>query len=265
MHGGFQGGVCNACIPHLPLSSPPPLGVRLLQAFKAGERRLMEARVCQELGIDPDTFARLPRDLKVATWEGGAPGLLKAGFRPPKRVKAAAAAPAAGAADAGAAVADDDVQQGVEERRASHAAASSSNNSSSGSREGQQQYGPYRRRQWVFVAATMPSVTKGDIGTELQERFSSATWVQGDLLHQSKPKVGWVDVIEGLGGWMWAEGWGGWMLVSQEGLSGCKAGGRGMLALCSRVLVTSPCQGQPIHPCLKAIPSLMSSQFVTTR
>jgi hypothetical protein len=173
--------------------------VRLLQAFKAGERRLMEARVCQELGIDPDTFARLPRDLKVATWEGGAPGLLKAGFRPPKRVKAAAAAPAAGAADAGAAVADDDAQQGVEERRASHAAASSSNSSSSGSREGQQQYGPYRRRQWVFVAATMPSVTKGDIGTELQERFSSATWVQGDLLHQSKPKVGWVDLGEGLG------------------------------------------------------------------
>jgi hypothetical protein len=137
--------------------------------------------------LDSDAFARLPRDLKVATWEGGAPGLLKAGYRPPKRVSAtpAAAADSAGAV-AGVAGANEE-QQGVEERRASHAAASSS--SSSGSQEGQQ-YGPYRRRQWVFVAATMPSVTKGDIGTEIQERFSSATWVQGDLLHQSKPKVG---------------------------------------------------------------------------
>lgn len=64
------------------------------------------------------------------------------------------------------------------------AAAAASSSSSS-----KAQYGPYLQRQYLFVAATMPSLTKADVGIELQKRFKDAVWVSGDMLHQIKPHV----------------------------------------------------------------------------
>lgn len=57
-------------------------------------------------------------------------------------------------------------------------------------------YGPYWRRQYIFVAATMPAVTSSDVGGEIQHMFPEATWIATDLLHQSKPVVqhSWIEV-----------------------------------------------------------------------
>jgi superfamily II DNA/RNA helicase len=51
-------------------------------------------------------------------------------------------------------------------------------------------------RQHVFVAATMPSITKADAGSELERRYRGARWVRGDLLHRALPGVThtWVPV-----------------------------------------------------------------------
>jgi superfamily II DNA/RNA helicase len=51
-------------------------------------------------------------------------------------------------------------------------------------------------RQHVFVAATLPSLTKADAGTELERRYRDAEWVRGDLLHRALPGVkhSWVAI-----------------------------------------------------------------------
>lgn len=128
--------------------------------MKAGERRRLEAQVMQEIGIDADEFARLPRIKKMACWEGGAPALLAAGYRQqPSTSTSHHMTPEGGDRGSGEA-------------------------STSG-----RQFGPYWKRQYVFVAATMPSLTKADVGNELQRRYKDAVWISGDLLHQSKPSV----------------------------------------------------------------------------
>lgn len=50
-------------------------------------------------------------------------------------------------------------------------------------------YGPYWRRQYVFVAATMPAATYNDVGTDIQKLYPDATWVATEALHTSKPNV----------------------------------------------------------------------------
>ncbi|GBF91565.1 DEAD-box ATP-dependent RNA helicase [Raphidocelis subcapitata] len=52
------------------------------------------------------------------------------------------------------------------------------------------------RKQYAFVAATMPAFSKEDAGSELARRYKAAAWIAGDLLHQSKPALSheWVDV-----------------------------------------------------------------------
>lgn len=131
------------------------------QLLKVGERRGIEVQVARELGIATEAVERLPRTYKAACWEGGVPAMLAAGYRLPPRSSQS----------------DDD-------------AAAASSSSGTGS------YGPYPRRQYLFVAATMPNVTKADAGAELQQRYRQAVWVTGDLLHRSKPSVQhrWVDV-----------------------------------------------------------------------
>ncbi|KAF6254436.1 P-loop containing nucleoside triphosphate hydrolase protein [Scenedesmus sp. NREL 46B-D3] len=155
---------------------------RLLDAFKAGERRQLEAQVLEELGIPDEEWDRVPRSIKQACWQGGAPAMLKAGFRrrpqqpqgelPDTDVPSSSSS---GEADTPA------------ERSAGDASPSSS--SGSGSSDGSVTYGPYLKRQYLFVAATMPSLTKADVGVELQKRFRDAQWVSGDMLHQIKPHV----------------------------------------------------------------------------
>lgn len=99
--------------------------------------------------MDLEEVTRLPRHLRQACWEGGAPALLAAGYKPQQQQQQLARTPGPQAASAA----------------------------------------PYFKRQYVFVAATMPSLTKADVGVELAKRFKDASWVSGDLLHRVKPHV----------------------------------------------------------------------------
>ncbi|GFH29778.1 DEAD box RNA helicase CiRH22, partial [Haematococcus lacustris] len=51
------------------------------------------------------------------------------------------------------------------------------------------QFGPYWRRQYVFVAATMPAVTLHDVGTQIEKLYPDAEWVATPSLHTSKTQV----------------------------------------------------------------------------
>jgi cobalamin biosynthesis Mg chelatase CobN len=177
------------------------------QAFKAAERRMLEAQVLQELDLDKSCLEKLPRKVKEALWQGGVPAMLKAGLTQPQiqrlrsgqqqqeqqqgmdQKPAAAAAAAELQEDAGAASSSgvsSSADEAQEDRvNSSHGASSSSSSSEGGST----QYGPYFKRQHLFVAATMPALTKGDVGTELQKRFPSALWVSGDMLHQVRARA----------------------------------------------------------------------------
>lgn len=120
----------------------------LLQALRANDRRQVEAKVFQELGINDTLFKRLPRALHQACWRGGAPGLLAAGFRAPNPPG------------------EDAV------------------------------LGPYWKRQYVFAAATMPSITFSDVGSRIHKLYPDAEWIATDALHTSKRQVAhhWLEV-----------------------------------------------------------------------
>eukprot|EP00198_Chlamydomonas_reinhardtii_P014013 XP_001703350.1 predicted protein [Chlamydomonas reinhardtii] len=56
---------------------------RILTLFKTADRRRVEAKLFDELGLaGKDEFDRLPRALQVAAWTGGAPAMLAEGYRP---------------------------------------------------------------------------------------------------------------------------------------------------------------------------------------
>lgn len=57
-------------------------------------------------------------------------------------------------------------------------------------------FGPYWKRQYMFVAATMPSIMLSDVGSEIQRMFPHLEWVASELLHQSKPRLhhAWLQV-----------------------------------------------------------------------
>lgn len=58
--------------------------------------------------------------------------------------------------------------------------------------------GPYWKRQYVFVAATMPAVTFSDVGSQIQHMYPQAEWVSTEALHTSKPNLShsWVEVTD---------------------------------------------------------------------
>ena len=62
-------------------------------------------------------------------------------------------------------------------------------------------FGPYWKRQYMFVAATMPSIMLSDVGSEIQRMFPHLEWVASELLHQSKPRLHhtWLQVSRGRG------------------------------------------------------------------
>lgn len=177
--------------------------VLCLQAFKAAERRVMEAQVLQELSLDRSSLDKLPRTVREALWRGGVPAMFKAGFTQPKlqrlrdeqqpgpvQQRTGTSTSEQGVPDAAAAstsssrsVEEDGDGAGDRQRASSGQGASTSGNDSGDGGSGAE-YGPYFRRQHLFVAATMPALTKGDVGTELQKRFKGALWVSGDQLHQ---------------------------------------------------------------------------------
>ncbi len=50
-------------------------------------------------------------------------------------------------------------------------------------------FGPYWRRQYLFAAATMPSITFSDVGNEIQRLFPSLEWLSSEQLHLNNPQV----------------------------------------------------------------------------
>ncbi|KXZ56712.1 hypothetical protein GPECTOR_1g641 [Gonium pectorale] len=115
---------------------------RLLTLFKVGDRRRVEARLFEELGIaDKAEFDKLPRAIQQAAWQGGVPAMLAAGYKSRRAL-------------------DPDAK-----------------------------YGPYWRRQYIYSAATMPTITYSDVGSQIQKMHPDAVWVSTELLHQSKPQV----------------------------------------------------------------------------
>lgn len=55
--------------------------------------------------------------------------------------------------------------------------------------EADAKYGPYWRRQYIFSAATMPTITFSDVGSQIQKNYPDAEWVSTELLHVSNPQV----------------------------------------------------------------------------
>jgi len=49
--------------------------------------------------------------------------------------------------------------------------------------------GPYWKRQYVFAAATMPSITFSDVGSRIHKLYPEAEWIATDALHTSKRQV----------------------------------------------------------------------------
>jgi hypothetical protein len=146
----------------------------------------MEAQVLRELGLDKSALGMLPRNVTQALWKGGVPAMKKAGLTQPQieRMRSQPRQQPASSAQDAAEFADaySGSSSGSSSSADDNRVTSSQGTSTSGSSSGQ--YGPYNIRQHLFVAATMPALTKGDVGTELQKRFAGALWVSGDMLHQ---------------------------------------------------------------------------------
>ncbi|PRW20256.1 DEAD-box ATP-dependent RNA helicase 22 [Chlorella sorokiniana] len=126
-------------------------------ALRAGDRLHAARRVCSQVGLSEDEFADLPYHLRRAALRGGAEGLLEAGFRPCRQPDSSSSSGS-----------DAATQQQESGARAPGV------------------HGASWRRQYVFVAATMPAEGERSVGAELATRFPDATWLAGRQLHQSK-------------------------------------------------------------------------------
>lgn len=118
-----------------------------------------------QVGLSEDEFADLPYHLRRAALRSGVEGLLEAGFRPRQ------AAGSSSASDGSGPAAQQQQQQWGGEHEGARAPGV---------------HGPSWRRQYVFVAATMPAEGERSVGAELAARFPEATWLAGRQLHQSK-------------------------------------------------------------------------------
>lgn len=177
---------------------------RLLDMFKAADRRMSEEEVMEQCGMNREDFSRLNRFLKRACWEGGLPAMLRAGFRPPGVQQGsttssvsgeAAAAPEGSQAEAGGAEGE---QVQAEAGPSKHEVDLGPTAAAAAAGEQVAVSVPWRR-QYVFVAATMPSALRGDTGAALKDRYPDALWLTGDLLHRSQPQVShsWLHVAPG--------------------------------------------------------------------
>ncbi|KAJ9510572.1 hypothetical protein QJQ45_027441 [Haematococcus lacustris] len=127
------------------------------EALRSGDRRLVEAKLFTELQLSEGEFARLPRKLQVAAWTGS-------------RLTAVQACPALAPTGGSSAL----LAAGYRPPEPPAPDA---------------QFGPYWRRQYVFVAATMPAVTLHDVGTQIEKLYPDAEWVATPSLHTSKTQV----------------------------------------------------------------------------
>ena len=116
---------------------------------RGAERRAIEAIAADALRVPPGALRGLPHPQPQALWGGGLRELWRAGWRHPRGLLQSDDLPAAGAPDPTDAA----------------------------------------RRQYTYVAATLPSHGKEDAGGRLKRRHPRALWIAGDLLHRSKPAV----------------------------------------------------------------------------
>ncbi|GAX75453.1 hypothetical protein CEUSTIGMA_g2896.t1 [Chlamydomonas eustigma] len=123
---------------------------RLLNIFRSDDRRRVEAKVFEELGINRQDLMRLPRPMQVACWKAGSRGLMEAGYRVPGGWQT----------------------------------------------HNPDTFGPYWKRQYLFVAATMPNITFSDAGSEIARMFPEAEWLSSEMLHHNKAAVShsWFEV-----------------------------------------------------------------------
>lgn len=126
------------------------------------------------MGITEAEFSELPRHLKLAAQKGGAEGLLEAGFKP--RAQQQQQQPAYGSSQQQQA---GQQEQGVQQAEGQAGQAG-------GEQEVRGVYGPSWKRQYMFVAATMPAEGDTSVGAQLLARFPQAAWLTGRQLHQSK-------------------------------------------------------------------------------
>lgn len=155
--------------------------------------------------MSEDEFSDLPYHLRRAALRDGMEGLLDAGFRRgqvPPDAGSSSSSSGNGSGPAAAAV----VGEGTA-HEADYAAWAPG------------VHGPSWRRQYIFVAATMPSEGDHSVGAELAARFPDAAWLAGRQLHQSKRAVehAWrrvddpIDREEALQVRGWVVGW--WVRV----------------------------------------------------
>lgn len=107
----------------------------------------------------------------VAPGAGGAKGLLEAGYRPGSG-------------------------SDTDSRSNSSSSAASASESETSAAPGSSRAGgeggaaqPLWRRQYVFVAATMPQEGGSTVGSTIERHFPSAVWLAGRRLHQPQAKV----------------------------------------------------------------------------
>ena len=63
-----------------------------------------------------------------------------------------------------------------------------------------------KMRQHIFVAATLPNLTRADVGKYIERKFKDVKWLHGVGLHQSNPRLshswhmvtesGWMDAVD---------------------------------------------------------------------
>ncbi|KAK9846625.1 hypothetical protein WJX81_007883 [Elliptochloris bilobata] len=154
---------------------------RVLDALREGDRARKAGAVCAELRISPDAFQDLPRHLRRAAYEGGAQALKEAGFVPPGEflwdADPAAAAPAAPVWGAGLGSEGDDPERG----------------------RSRSAYDRTWRRQYVYVAATLPAEGGRSVANDLKKLQPDAVWVSAPRLHAALRNVrhAWRPVDEG--------------------------------------------------------------------
>jgi hypothetical protein len=162
-----------------------------MQIFRFNDRRRVEAKVISELGIRKDDIDKLPKPMQQACWKGiffalkqkyvFAHGRLVvisfSHVKCPVPTTPSAAHP-----------------------RLPHVCCSPPDGSFGLKEAGYRvpkgwpafdpsTFGPYWRRQYLFAAATMPSVMMSDVGNNIQRMFPDIEWVSSELLHQSKPRL----------------------------------------------------------------------------
>ncbi|KAK9814617.1 hypothetical protein WJX72_008764 [[Myrmecia] bisecta] len=140
---------------------------RILAAFKEGDRNHGVLSVCRLLGMEEQQFLELPRHMRKAAQEGGLAAMVNAGFVPPRPL---------------------DVEGWDTQPVASTSETL-----------------PPRdwKRQYIFVAATMPSGAGKSVKADLQRLMPDAVWLNSMRLHYAQRGLThhWVAATED----MWRE------------------------------------------------------------